>query len=313
MATYRKRGRAWRVEVCRAGERESATFNTKAEAQAWAAERELALARGETRSKVSGEMLHRVFDRYLEEVAIRHKGLRWERIRLERIKGEIKDVPISAVSPDDLIDWREKRLTVVSGSSVRREMGLLMSVFEAAVTEWRLLPASPMAGIYRPPEKAPRSRIISDDERDLMVAELSRHAQGRVVALAFLFALESAMRAGEILSLGPERVTGAVAHLLTSKNEDAREVPLSPRALEILAEVGGRFVIGSEVLSQMFRQARIACGLSGFTFHDSRATAITRLSKKLDILELARMVGHRDLNSLMIYYRKTAAEIAARL
>lgn len=49
------------------------------------------------------------------------------------------------------------------------------------------------------------------------------------------------------------------------------------------------------------------------TFHDARATAITRLSKRLDILELARMVGHRDPRSLMVYYRKSATDIAAKL
>ncbi len=313
MATYRKRGRAWRVEVCRNGERESATFNTKAEAQAWAAERELALARGETRAKASGDKLHAVFDRYVKEVSIRHKGLRWEKIRLERIKRELDDVPIATLTRDALIAWREKRLQEVTGASVRRELGLLMGVFDAAVREWKLIEANPMEGIYRPPEKAPRTRIITDAERDLMIAELSRNRQGRVAALAFEFSLETAMRASEILSLTPARVSGAVAYLVTTKNADPREVPLSPRALKILKEVGGRFVIDGAVLSSTFRKARIACGLSGFTFHDARATAITRLSKKLDILELARMVGHRDLNSLLIYYRKTAAEIAKKL
>lgn len=29
--------------------------------------------------------------------------------------------------------------------------------------------------------------------------------------------------------------------------------------------------------------------------------------------ELARMIGHRDLNSLLIYYRKSAADMATQL
>jgi hypothetical protein len=48
-------------------------------------------------------------------------------------------------------------------------------------------------------------------------------------------------------------------------------------------------------------------------FHDSRAEAIWRLSKKLDILQLARIIGHRDLKSLMIYYHEPASEIARQL
>jgi len=48
-------------------------------------------------------------------------------------------------------------------------------------------------------------------------------------------------------------------------------------------------------------------------FHDTRHEAITRLAKKLDILDLARMTGHKDLKSLMTYYNATPAEIAAQL
>lgn len=54
-------------------------------------------------------------------------------------------------------------------------------------------------------------------------------------------------------------------------------------------------------------------GIANLTFRDSRAEAIWRLSKKLDVMELARMIGHRDLKSLLIYYQTTAAELADRL
>jgi hypothetical protein len=37
------------------------------------------------------------------------------------------------------------------------------------------------------------------------------------------------------------------------------------------------------------------------------------LAKKLDVLALARMVGHRDLRMLQIYYNPSATELAGRL
>lgn len=49
------------------------------------------------------------------------------------------------------------------------------------------------------------------------------------------------------------------------------------------------------------------------TFHDARHEACTRLARKLEVLDLARMIGHRDPRSLMIYYNPTASEIAERL
>ena len=54
-------------------------------------------------------------------------------------------------------------------------------------------------------------------------------------------------------------------------------------------------------------------GIENLRFHDSRHSAITNLAKKLSVLDLARMVGHRDVKSLMIYFNPTAEEIAGRL
>ncbi|MCV9916921.1 site-specific integrase, partial [Burkholderia pseudomallei] len=53
--------------------------------------------------------------------------------------------------------------------------------------------------------------------------------------------------------------------------------------------------------------------LVDLNFHDSRHEATTRLSRRLNVLALAKMIGHRDLKSRMIYYVETAAELAARL
>ena len=49
------------------------------------------------------------------------------------------------------------------------------------------------------------------------------------------------------------------------------------------------------------------------TFHDTRHLVITRLAKKLNVLDLARMVGHRDLRQLQIYYNESAEDMARRL
>lgn len=39
----------------------------------------------------------------------------------------------------------------------------------------------------------------------------------------------------------------------------------------------------------------------------------TRLARRLDILDLARMIGHANLGELRTYYRERAEDIAARL
>jgi hypothetical protein len=49
MASYRKRGTRWRAEVAKAGICESGTFDTKAEAVAWATQFEAEIDAGRRR------------------------------------------------------------------------------------------------------------------------------------------------------------------------------------------------------------------------------------------------------------------------
>lgn len=326
MPTVRKRGDAWRVEVCCRGVRESASFDRKADALAWGVKREAEIRAG--RAAPVAMNLHAAFDDYAKLVSPKHKGRRWEEIRLSAFKRSLPDGPLAALTAADVARWRDKRLKAVSAASVRREMALLHSVLEVARLEWGAIPANPMADVRRPPPARPRDRVIADAERDAIVAALGLAegvpvvTQSQEIAVAFLIALEAAMRSSELLGLEWDRVdlSRRVATLLDSKNGDTREVPLSARAAELFRllpsavdMVGPVFRVGPATRDALFRKARDRAGLSGFTFHDSRATALTLLAEKLDILELARMVGHRDPRSLMIYYRKTAAQIAQKL
>lgn len=140
----------------------------------------------------------------------------------------------------------------------------------------------------------------------------------------FRFAIETAMRFGEICSLTWEDVDfeRRVAHLSKTKNGDDRDVPMSSEACRLLHQMEGaqkddpESVFGMAVgdAEALWRKTRDAVGLKGVvTFHDTRHEAITRLSKKLDVLALARMVGHRNIKQLMTYYNETAEELATKL
>lgn len=64
----------------------------------------------------------------------------------------------------------------------------------------------------------------------------------------------------------------------------------------------------------LFRTVRDSVkSIKDLHFHDSRAEATWRLSKNLGVLELTRVIGHRNLSSLLTYYRASAAELAKRL
>lgn len=329
MASFRKRSGGWRAEIAVLGTRESETFSTKAEAVAWAAEREAQLRRSTANGIVEGKTCQEAFKRYNEEVSVHKKGARWEGIRLNALARQIVDGKnfgaylIAEVTPDILGQWRDMRLKTVKGSTVNRDLNLISKIFTIARSEWNWVLKSPTSDLRRPKDPPPRDRLISQDEIDRVCLALGYDGEitniSGVIAAAFLFAIETGMRSGEILSLTPKRITGAVAHLPRTKNDSKRDVPLSKRALEILSELpiplpdAPYFNVSADSRDALFRKAVTRAGIEALTFHDTRHEAITRLAKKLNILELARMVGHKDIRQLQVYYNETAAEIAKKL
>ena len=324
----RKNGIVWKAEVRRRGVSDYATFDSREEAVSWAANREHEVLHSIGVEKVAPDYsFQQAVDRYLAEVVPLHRGSSKEDIRLKRIaqNSGLASYPLRNITTAMLAQWRDKRSAEVSAASVIREMTTLRSMFEIARREWQWIETNPMRDVSRPKKPRARDRLIKQAEIDAIVAELGWQAGTppsgvkQFVAVMFLLAIETAMRAGELLSLTWEDVdlVSRVASLSETKNGDARQVPLSSRAVELfgyLPRVDARCLpINPGTRDTVFRRAVIACGIKNLHFHDSRAEALTRLSRKVDVLTLARIVGHRDPRSLMVYYRESASDIAARL
>ncbi|MEX0281927.1 MAG: tyrosine-type recombinase/integrase [Arenibacterium sp.] len=263
----------------------------------------------------------RYIDRYARERSPAKRGARWETIRLEKLQRDpIAKIRLGDLSARDFASWRDKRLREVAPGSVIREMQLMSSVLNVAVKEWELLGSNPISDVRKPSKPPPRDRLPTDDELERMA-----HAAGDDLSNAtarafhaFRFAMETAMRAGEICHIGWDQVDldRRVITLTKTKNGHPREVPLSSGAvslLEQLPDLSPVFGLAPRRLDALFRKIKSRAGVEGLTFHDSRAAAISALAKKLDILDLAKMVGHRDLRMLQVYYRETASEIAKKL
>ena len=223
-------------------------------------------------------------------------------------------------------DWIQLRLKTVKPSSVNRDLNLISNCLTQA-RRWRLMTHKPMDDLKRPKNPPHRDRRITPAEESLIIFTLNYEAgnpvtqQQQKTAVAFMLAIETAMRQGEITSLTPDNVdlvTG-VAHLPMTKNGMSRDVPLSNKAISLLNSLkpwpstGPIFGISSDTMSVLFRRAVLRSGIEDLTFHDSRHEAITRLAGKLDVLDLARMVGHRDIKQLLTYFNKSAKDLKAQL
>ena len=197
MASFQKRGTSWRAIVRKGGAAQSATFQTKAAAQAWAATTEAGIIAGKSGAipnKTFGDLL----DEYASKVSPTKRGCRWEQVRIGLFKrDEIASVKLADLGTPHFAAWRDRRLKSVSPATVRREWVLMSGACTVALKEWKWLDHHPMEGVKRPAAPAPRDRLITDRERDMLL-----HAIGgdwnRVIGRtyhAFMFACETAMRA----------------------------------------------------------------------------------------------------------------------
>lgn len=323
MATFVKRNNRWTARIRKKGIDVSETFQTKGKAQAWANQTEADIESGKYK-KQTDKTFADTIERYAVEISEKKRGARWELIRINVWKNlPFADQRLADVTTPMLAEWRDSRLKKVKTSTVNRELNLMASIFEQARTEWQLIESNPVRDVKRPPQPHHRERIYTDDEVKLICETLcfdgtDIRTKKQVIAVAFLFALETAMRRSEITGLTWDAIDldKRVLLLPKTKNGDARKVPLSQKAIELLKfmqDFETPFPVGSDVMSVLFRRACIEAGIEDAHFHDARATALTRLSSKLEVLELARMVGHRDVRSLLIYYRETAESLALKL
>lgn len=331
MASITAHKDGWRAQVYVQGERDSQVFRTQREAKAWASVRELEMRRKRNTPAADLHTVREMLRRYAEEIS---PSKRTAAAEIKRIEAFLRDFPafgdmkLSQFKTPDLAKWRDARLKSVAASTVTRDINWLRNAFAVARKEWKWLEHNPFDGLRLPRDPAPRSRRVEPREVKLICRALNYrtgHApqtKSQEVALAFLVALRTAMRASEILRLGQDtldmqRRVATVEHKTQHLTGRPRQIPLSRHAIRLLRSVADReqcFTLTSPMLDALFRKTRDKLMLNDLHFHDSRAEALTRMSRKVDVMTLAKISGHKDLRILQeTYYRETAEDIAARL
>lgn len=326
MASIRNRNGKWQARVIRKGyPDEVKTFITRQDAERWARATETEMDRGcfVSRSKAEATTLQEVIERYITEVCPCKRGGRDEAIRLTKTsRSKFAKLTMAALTPKVIAAYRDERLTQVAPGTVVRELSYLSSIINHARREWGINMANPVAMVRKPTAPAGRSRILlPDEEQRLMHAMMPEGRRNLWLRPAAIFSLETAMRRSEVLSLqwvhlDLERQT---AFLPLTKNGQARTVPLSSKAVELLRSLPKNtddrvFPLEACTLYAAFKKACKRAGIAGLNWHDLRHTAITRIAQKLpNVIELAAVSGHRSLAMLKKYYHPSVAELAKKL
>jgi len=296
----------WQAQIERNGQRSSKTFETKREAQAWSLVQEAAAKRARAGGNRSfGDAV----DKYKAEVSSKKNGGVWEGRRLEQMREHFgSDSGLAEIDAPQIAEWRDARLKEVSGSTVVRESNLLRNLFNVARLEWKWMDAQPFAGVKLPKENPPRHQVWTW-QLIKRVLRAPRVGKTKEMQLAFHIALRSGMRLAEVIAAPGNFDAQRRVVTIKTKTEARAQIPIGRIAGKLITRA--KFTVGANEGSVLFSKLCRELLIEGLTFHDTRGTALTHLSKKVDVLTLAKISRHKDLSLLSnVYYRQTADSIA---
>jgi integrase len=323
MATYRKSGNKIRVEICIKGVRRSNTFYTKSEAKVWAAKTETEIRDGKAGKAGVSKTVRDLLDRWESEKGPKDRK---EECWLRKFRSSnLAPIKLADLTTQDFAVWRDERLQTVIGSTVNRELNFFSAILSIGRKEWGWHNHTHLVkDLHRPKSAEHRSRIATDDEIYAVTVHLGFEGtitkKNHLIACFFILSVETGLRLGELCKLRADEVHIDEGYLTVlaknSKTKKLRDVPLSSRAKDLLRirfNQAGNVNVIAGCASTAFTRAVSQLGIDDLHFHDARHTAVTRLAKKLPVLDLARVIGHSNISQLLTYYNETATNIAKLL
>jgi integrase len=324
MATIRKRGPyQWEVRIRKKGyPTHCKTFSRKTDADQWARDIESEMTRSVfvSRKEAESTTLQNALERFEEEFLDGYAQPKQIKSRIKIIKERpIALMPLASIRGKDVADFIKSREEEGRASqTILHEVNLISRVFEISRKDWGMESLhNPTQRVNKPKQNKGRTRRLEKGEEKELLEKAPEELKPII-----LLALETAMRRGEIAMMRWEHVDlkKRYVHLPKTKNGEARSVPLSPVALDILKSIprqikGDVFLLHPDTISKWFRSAADDAGLTDLRFHDLRHEATSRLFENtdLDFMEVKGITGHKSLQMLSRYSHLRAHKLADRL
>jgi integrase len=324
MASIRKRGDKWQVQVRRKGYAAlSRSFHVRKDAEIWARQTEAQADRGDLPAHPAALRyitLAKLVERYRDTVSPRKRTHEAECLFLKcLLRHPICQRSIADLSTEQFAAYRDERLKAIKPASLKRELAPIRNLFEIARNEWGLpIRENPLSKLKLTGCDQRRERRLRPGEWGTLLAAAGA-CRNRLIAPIIIVALETAMRRGEILAIKKEHFDPAKRTLLipVSKNGRARTIPLSITAVELLsthAKDGRLFQLSANAFRLAWERVKKRASIEDLHFHDLRHEAISRLFEKgLSVPEVALISGHRDLRMLLRYTHPMSEGILRKL
>jgi integrase len=331
MATISKRGKhQWQAKIRRKGYPvQSNTFERKIDAEQWARDIENEMDRGVfvSRKEAESTTLYEALDRFIDEYIPNLKMVANETRRAKAIQARaIASLYMATIRTKHIAEFiKEREEEGVKPNTIRLDLAILSRLFEVAATDWGMESLNnPVKRARKPKLNGGRTRRLQPAQGKEEKSEEERllEACGEKFRPVVQFAIETAMRRAEIANLTWANIDlkGKTAYLAETKNMTERTVPLSPAAIDILKGLprritGSVFGMSENAITIAMRRAREEAQINNLVFHDLRHEATSRLFERtdLDLLEIAEITGHKNLQMLKRYTHLRSNRLAARL
>src|SRR5438067_9029070 len=255
-------------------------------------------------NRQSGRMPFKDFAQmYLEREGALLKSIRTDRNRVLAWAREFGNRPLGQITRTEIEAWRREKMARCRPATINRDLSRLRHMLNIAV-EWELLEESPMQGIKFLRENNARTRYLSLEECQRLIAScMAPHIRAMVSV-----ALHSGMRLGEILNLRWRDLDFASGFILVrdSKNGESRHVPMDTILFALFRayprRVGADLVFSSSSGGRIvdvrtgFQNACKRAELTDLHFHDLRHTFASQfVMAGGDLYILKEILGHKSL------------------
>ena len=279
MASIIKRGPyQFQAQIRRKGyPTQQRTFETKRDAEAWATAIESEMHRGVflDRSEAERTTFGEALDRYAREVTSGKRGWETEMYRINALKKHpLAARSMASLRGVDFAKYRDDRLKKCGPATVKRELVIISHVFNTARKDWSLPVENPIASIRKPASGQHRERRLAEDELSRLL-NAADDSKASTLSFCIIIAVETGMRAGEIVHLGWEQIdlANSVIRVDMTKNGDRRVVPLTEAAVAAISALprpihGGRVTSLYDCLglSAAFRRVCERAGMTGLGY-----------------------------------------------
>ena len=328
MASVTQHGKAWRAKIRRKGyPHKSKTFRTKKQAEDWARKVEDEMVRGiyiDT-DRQNEHTFAAACDYYNEHITPKLKR-KSKRGQVNQLKRKLGHYTIKTLLPDYIFDYAVERLDAVSGETVRQDLSTIAMIYDSYCTLKRIPFVANPARVAKDMLKIKKVKLTSEQrDRRPTTEELEKlygykHKKHTLINLIVEFAVETAMRRGEIAKMKREhRIEPGLLSIPETKTDKPRTIPLSDRAKEILSSLPVRldgFVWGvkPDSITQAFERMAKELKINDLVFHDLRHEGTSRFFEMgLTIPEVAEITGHSDWKSLKRYTKLSPHNIGKKM